>query len=159
MVAMLIALVLAPPASLPARQGWHVDRARLKDAGCAGCLQTWSRASTVPYRDAPNDLPHRTMAALPRRGIIILVSRSWEPSPPGWMHRRRPLRIVSAAITASFEGNTTNGRVSRWQASTWRAGSFVTVYVLFGSPVPAPATVARAQAELDGTTFDPWIVR
>lgn len=146
--------VAAPPARL-APAGWHVGSARV--TGCAGCVQTESWASTVPYRDAPNQLPpHRTMKALPPRGVIVHVTRSWEPSPPAWVHRVHPLRITRGAITASFEGNTTAGRVSRWTGATWRAGSDVSVWVIFGRPVPTAAQIRAAQTELDGAVFAPW---
>lgn len=55
-----------------------------------------------------------------------------------------------------FEGNTSHGRVSLWNVSTWRAGSYVTVWVLFGSANPSHAAIARAQAELDGVQFAGW---
>jgi hypothetical protein len=126
-------------------------------AGCAGCVQTASWASTIAYRDPANQLPpHRTMAALPADGVIVHVTRSWEPSPPAWVHRTHPLRIAPRAVTASFEGNTTNGRVSRWMGTTWRGGSFVSVWVLFGRPTPTAAQVRRAQSELDPAVFRPW---
>ena len=158
MLAAVVALsVLAPPATLPARPGWHLGSARV-GAGCARCVQTESWAATVAYQDGPNEFPHRTMAILPRDGIIVHVSRSWQPSPPAWMLERHPLRIRRSAIHADFEGNTTRGRVSLWLGSTWRAGSYVSVYVYFGSPRPAPAVVARAQAELDGARFRAWRV-
>ena len=146
----------APPARLPAH-GWYAGSARLADAGCARCVQTESWASTVPYRDPANQLPpHRTMAALPPDGVIVHVTRSWEPSPPAWVRRVHPLRIARSATTAAFEGNTTRGRVSLWMGSTWRAGSYVGVWVLFGRPTPTASQVRKAQAELDGTVFAPW---
>jgi len=159
-LAAVVALsLLAPPATLPAGPGWHVGSARVSAAGCARCVQTESWAATVAYRDGPNEFPHRTMAILPRDGIIVDVSRSWQPSSPAWMLERHPLRIIRSAIHADFEGNTTHGRVSLWLGSTWRAGSFVSVYVYFGSPEPAPAVVARAQAELDSARYGIWRLR
>jgi len=156
-IAALLALVLiAPPTRLPPSGAWHAGSARVA-AGCPRCVQTESWASTVTYADAPTQLPpHRTMARLPHDGIIIHVTRSWEPSPPSWMHKTRSLRIVRSAISANFEGNTSRGRVSLWTASTWRAGSYVTVWVLFGSPVPSARAVARAQAELSAARFPAW---
>jgi|SRR5581483_1814590 len=161
MVATVAALALAaPPAALPRGRGFRVGAARVAAPGCPRCVQTESWASTVRYRDPPNQLPpHRTMAALPRDGLIVHVTRAWEPHAPAWMRTRRPLRIVRAAIHASFEGNTTRGRVSLWAASTWRAGSYVTVWVLFGTPAPTAAAVARAQRELDTTRFPRWSLR
>lgn len=157
LIASLAALVLAvAPAALPDRPGWHVGGARVATPGCARCVQTASWASTIRYRDKPGDFPQRTIAALPRAGIIVWVTRSRQPSPPAWMLRRHPLGIVRARIHSNFEGNPTNGRVSEWVASTWRAGSFVSVYVFFGSAIPSPPVVARAQAELGAMRLPTW---
>jgi hypothetical protein len=146
--------VTAPPARLPA-SGWHVGSARV--SSCAGCVQTESWASTTAYRDPANQLPpHRTMAALPRAGVIVHVTRSWEPSPPAWVQLTHPLRITRRTVTASFEGNRTAGRASRWTGATWRAGSYVSVWVIFGRSSPTAAQLRTAQAELDGAVFAPW---
>jgi len=150
----------APPAKLPPSPGWHVGSTRLEYAGCARCVQTESWASTIPYRDPPNQLPpHQTMAVLPRTGIVVHVTRAWEPSPRAWMLRQRPLRVHRAEIHTNFEGNTSGGRVSLLSISTWQAGSYVTVWILFGSPSPSRTTVARAQAELDRVQLAPWNLR
>lgn len=148
--------LIAPPARLPTA-GWHVGSARVSGAGCVGCVQTESWASTVVYRDPPDQLPpHRTMTSLSRDGVIVHVTRSWEPSPPAWVRQVHPLRITARATTASFEGNTTHGRVSRWTGATWRAGSYVGVWVLFGRARPTASQVRAAQAALDHTAFAPW---
>jgi len=153
-------LIAAPPALFPHVAGWHLGSARLNAAGCPRCVQTESWASTVRYADPPNQIPpHRTMARLRRDGIIIHVTRSWEPSAPRWVHQRHALRIRRAAIHPNFEGNTTDGRVSLWQGATWRSGSYMSVYVFFGSPVPSAVTVARAQAELDAVRLPAWHFR
>lgn len=155
-IAVLLAGVAAPPARLPAGAGWHVGAARLAAAGCPRCVQTESWASSVPYADPPNQLPPwRTLAALPRDGVLVHVTRAWEPSPPRWIHRRRALRIDRSAIHANFEGNA-GGRVALWSSSTWRAGSYVSAWVFFGRPVPTTAQVGHAQGELDGTSFPAW---
>ncbi len=107
----------------------------------------------------PNDFPHRTMARLAADDLIVQVLRSWEPSPPRWVFKKRPLRIRRPQIHASFEGNTTHGRVSLWSGATWRNGSFVQVYVFFGSPSPSATAIARAQRELNGTSFPRWVMR
>ncbi len=157
-LATLVALLIAaPPAVLPSSGAWHAGSAHVY-AGCDRCDQTESWASTVTYRDPPNQLPpHRTMAVLGPSDIIIHVTRAWEPSPRSWMLRRRSLRIVPSAIHTNFEGNTTHGRVSLWTGSTWRAGSYVTVWVLFGAPIPAAATVTNAQAELRVARLPVWL--
>lgn len=148
--------ITAPPARLPATV-WHVGTARVVNPGCRGCVQTESWATTVAYRDPPDQLPpHRTMAVLARDGIIVHVTRAWEPSPPVWMLARHTLRIGRAAVTASFEGNTTRGRVSRWTGTTWRAGSYVSVWVIFGRGSPTSGQIRAAQAELDRALFAPW---
>ncbi len=158
-LAALLAGGAAPPAVLPGGAGWHVGVARIAAAGCPRCVQTASWASSVPYADPPNQLPPwRTLAALPRHGSLVHVTRAWEPSPPRWIYRTRPLRIVRAAVHSNFEGNA-GARVSVWSASTWRAGSYVTVWVFFGTPAPPASNVARAQAELDRTSFPPWHLR
>jgi hypothetical protein len=157
--ALLASLVIAPPAVLPHRPGWNVGTARIANRSCPRCVQTDSWASTVRYRDQPNDFPQQTMTKLGPRDLIILVTRSWEPSAPRWEFQRQPLHIRSSQITAGFEGNTTHGRVSRWSRATWRNGSFVTVYVFFGSPRPTATSVARAQRELDATLFAPWTIK
>lgn len=157
MATIVLALAFAaPPAQLPRTVGWHVGAARVATPGCARCVQTASWASTIPYRDRPIDFPQRTITVLPARGIVIWLMRSWQPAPPAWMLRRYPLRIRRSAIRENFEGNPTNGRVSQWLASTWRGGSFVTVYAFFGSPTPSAAAVRHAQAELDGMRLAPW---
>jgi hypothetical protein len=147
--------VTAPPARLPAA-GWHSGSTRVTNPGCRGCVQSESWASTIRYRDPADQLPpHRTMAALPKDGVIVHVTRSWEPSPPAWVHQAHALRIARSAV-GSFEGNTTGGRVSRWLGTTWRAGSFVSVWVLFGGPTPTAAQIRTAQNELDHMVLAPW---
>jgi hypothetical protein len=63
---------------------------------------------------------------------------------------------VRSTIHSNFEGNPTHGRVSVWMGSTWRAGSWVSVYIYFGSPKPSQAAVSRAQAELDTMRVSAW---
>jgi hypothetical protein len=133
-----------------------VGEARVATPGCARCVQTASWASTIPYLDKPNDFPQRTMTALGPKDAIVLVTRSWQPSRPRWMLQRHTLRIVRRLIHAGFEGNPTHDRVSEWLVASWRAGSFVSVYVFFGSPTPLARDVARAERELAATTFPTW---
>jgi hypothetical protein len=157
LIAALLLTSAAPPAELRRGDAWHVGTARLDAAaGCPRCVQTESWAATIPYADPPNQLPPwQTLARLPRHGIVVHLTRSWEPSPPRWIHRRRTLRIVRADIHANFEGNAA-GRASVWSTSTWRAGSYVSLWVFFGSPRPSAPDVARAQREIDATRFRPW---
>ena len=157
--ALLAALVIAPPAELPHDPGWQVRTAWIPVLSCPRCVLADAWAATVPYLDKPNDFPQKTMAKLGPADVIVQVNRSWQPSMPPSMFKRHPLRILRKEIHASFEGNPTHGRASLWGTSTWRNGSFVTVYVFFGSPNPAPPVIARAQRELDRTRFAPWSIK
>lgn len=74
-------------------------------------------------------------------------------------HRPKTVSQWSSRSARSFEGNTTRGRVSLWARTTWRNGSFVQVYVFFGSPRPSGAAIERAQLELDATRFPQWSIR
>jgi hypothetical protein len=80
----IAAASIVPPAVLPRTPGWHTGSARVATVGCPRCIQVNSWGATVFYRDAANDFPHRTMAALGRDDVIIQVLRSWEPAPPRW---------------------------------------------------------------------------
>jgi hypothetical protein len=149
--------LVAPPARLPAGSGWLTSATRIINPGCTGCIQTESWASTVPYRDPPNQLPpHRTMSAMRAHDILVHVTRGWEPSAPPWTLRRNSLTIRRSHITSNFEGNTTRGRVSLWSGTSWRGGSYVSVWVVFGAPVPGVAEITRAQYQLDRAVFAPW---
>ena len=147
------------PAEMPRADGWHVGSARVATPGCAHCVQTASWASTIPYRDKPNDFPVRTMHALGPHDAILQVIRAWEPSPPAWALKRHPLRIAAPAIHSGFEGNPTRGRVAEWGADSWRGGSTVEVYAFFGSPHPSKLDIARVQRELALTKFPLWRIR
>lgn len=150
-------VILAAPAQLPKAPGWHVGSARLRDAGCPRCVQTESWAATVSYRDPPNQLPPwKTLKALRSGGLVVHITRSWQPTEPASALRKHPLRILRAQIHANFEGNTAAGRVSLWSASTWRSGSVVTVWVFFGSAQPASPLIARAQSEIDRAKLPAW---
>jgi hypothetical protein len=157
-VALVAAVLVAPAAVLPHAGGWNGGAAPIPTAGCTRCVQVDSWAATVPYRDAPNEVPWRTAAALGPGDVAILLIRSWQPSRPPWMTQRHPLRIRSAQIHSNFEGNSQPGHVSMWGGYTWRNGSAVQVYVYFGSPRPSRAAVRRAQRELDSTRFPRWTI-
>jgi len=147
---------VAGAAELPRGAGWYAGSARIPIRSCPRCVQVDSWASTTPYLDAPNNLPSRTMGTLGANGVIVWVIRSWQPVEPTWALKRHLLRIQPSLIHPNFEGNPTHGRVSLWLVTSWLNGSSVQVYVYFGSPVPRPSAIARAQQELDGTTFPTW---
>lgn len=130
-----------------AAAGWHVGSRQAR--ACPGvsrtrCVQAEGWASTVPYRDCADCVPpHRTLAGLPRDGIVIqLVNAQESPSrlrPGNW-----PPRI--AAGDGPVEG--VSARVSEY--GTWgRTGATEWwLYVWFGRRHPTAAQLARANAEL-----------
>lgn len=154
--AALLSGVHAAPAEIPGGAGWSVGATRITHAGCSRCVQTESWAATIPYADTPDQIPPwRTLARLGRHDLIVHITRAWEPAPPRWVHRRRPLNVLPGEVHANFEGNA-GQRVSLWSGSTWRAGSYVTAWVFFGSPTPPQGDLRRAQRQLDGAQFPIW---
>jgi hypothetical protein len=149
------------PAEMPHQAGWYVGASRVATPGCKDCVQLASWASTVPYLDQPGDFPQHTMVTLGRDDVIVWMTRSWQPVTTAlrWMLKRHSLRIVPGIIRAGFEGNPAPSRVSEWGSATWRSGSFVSVYVFFGSPKPTVATIGRAQSEITRARFPPWHLR
>jgi len=158
-IAALLALVIAPAARFPHAEGWDGGTARIRTTGCSRCVQVDSWAATVSYRDAPNAVPWKTAAKLSPDDVTILLIRSWQPTRPSWMSQRHRLQILPSRIHPNFEGNSQQGHVSMWAASTWRNGSAVQVYVYFGSPRPSRLAVRKAQRELDATRFPQWSIR
>jgi hypothetical protein len=103
------------------------------------------RASAAPDDGgAPADRDRRSRDEV----VGAVAARVGAPGAPA-AHRTGP-------VTTSFEGNTTRARVSRWTGSTWRAGSYVDVWVLFGKPTPTRAQLRRAQSELERAVFTSW---
>lgn len=118
-------------------------------------------AANVPFAAADRTMaspPSRTVATLPRHGIVIwaMVSRPGQP-PPGWS-TPLPLRLRETAPSSPFEGfscapsvaaahcNSSFGSVRHLQA--WRGRYEVDLYVFFGTDHPAAASVIAANAEL-----------
>jgi hypothetical protein len=143
-------------------------------AGCGGAGQPHFRsasgwqllsgqnelaAANVPFAPADRSLaspPSRTVATLPRDGIVIwaMVSRQSEQPPSTPL----PLRLNEAVPSNPFDGfgcapavpvsrcDAASGSVRRLVAD---AGSYyVDLYVYFGTDRPAIASVAAANAEL-----------
>ena len=143
------------PARLPARRGWHVGTSGASPIGPSGA-QTESWASTVPYRDPRNQLPPtRTLARLPRQGVLVWIgvsvdSRLAGPPPRGW----NSLRIARRKIGSGFEG--VPARYGLYRAFIPRPRYTLDVWVFFGTAHPTRRIVARAQAELDGVRLPRW---
>ena len=140
------ALVVSPPHFRDA-PGWHVGSTRAH--ACVGvsakrCVQAEAWASTVRYRDCPDCVPpHRTLAKLPRDGIVIQLSYGRErpsrtplaPWPPRIVPHPGPFDGVPARLSLF-------GKSGRTGATEW------SLYVWFGRRHPTPDQIARATAEL-----------
>jgi hypothetical protein len=142
------------PAAFSAADGW--------DTGTSGAAkvqpdgqQTWTWASTVPYRDEPFQfLPHKTLAALPPGGIVIDVQLLGPDQRPS--AAKSPLQIAPADGPGSMEGLTppyslysTGGRVAGQDYDA-------DVSVLFGREHPTAEQFARANAELARLELPRW---
>ena len=156
----LVALVAAGcgGASKPrfqAANGWHLLSRQAELA-----------AANVPFAVADRSLaspPSRTVATLPRDGVVIWAtfSRSGGKLPP--RSTPLPLRLAEAMRSNPFEGfgcapavsesrcNAASGSIRRLGAQVGRY--YVDLYVFFGTDHPAAASVAAADAELARLRF------
>jgi hypothetical protein len=139
------------PARFPARLGWFVGAQGGKLYAEGGQTETW--AATVPYRDAPLQIPpQRTLARLPDGGVIIWVSLSRDSA-----LRIGPvnsLRIRPRLIGSSFEGLPPG--IGLYRASVRKTGYDLDLWLFFKIVHPAPKVIARAQAELDRLRLPSW---
>jgi hypothetical protein len=142
-----VLLVVAPP-HLRTAPGWHVGFTR--DHACVGvsrsrCVQAEAWASTVRYRDCPSCVPpHKTLARLPPRGIIIQLSNGRERPEHGPAGSWPPL--IRPDVHAGFEG--VPKRYGVFQLGV-RTGTIErSVFVWFGRSHPTRDQLARANAEL-----------
>jgi len=142
------------PATFASAGGW--------DSGTSGAAkvqpdgqQTWTWASTVPYRDEPFQfVPYKTLAALPPDGIVIdvqLFGPDQKQQP-----LRQPLRITTGDGPGSMEGLQPGiglyGTGGRMPGQDYDAD----VSVLFGREHPTPDQLARANAELARLDLPRW---
>jgi len=149
-MALLSTLLLAlVPVTFPARPGWYTGRAPAH--ACPGvsvrrCVQAESWASTTPFRDCAGCFPHRTLARLPRDGVVIQLTLAVEH--PTVLRRalRRPLTIRASEVSGPFEGAParigvfqTSGRIGRYE---------LLAIVFFGRLRPTTRQLAAANAEL-----------
>ena len=127
--------------------GWHVGAGQVH--ACPGvkasrCVQVTSWASTVPWRDCANCLPHRTIASLPKDGIAIqlLLARESYPSAKPFVW---PPRVTLGdrggieGVPARYGVYQRFGRVGALEVYAW---------VFFGRAQPTANQLARANAEL-----------
>jgi hypothetical protein len=147
----IVALVLAvAPPHFQAGHGWQVGSRPAK--ACPGvsakrCVQTSGWASTVRYADCPDCIPpHRTLAHLPRNGILIQLLNSRE-RPARARFGRWPLVIRSKDIQrGGGEGIPRGVGYAQWFVRHNRIEHYL--WVWFGRTHPTRRQLARANAEL-----------
>jgi hypothetical protein len=127
--------------------GWYTDRS--DPAPERSATRAW--ASTEPI--APADvrlgaaIPPETIAALPPDGIVVTaLATPWErdPSQGPWPEGTGPFDLNTARARGPV-AEEPSGDYAVYEM--YRHGVLVRVY--FGSAVPSPDVLARAQAELD----------
>jgi len=150
-VALFTALVVAAlaPARFAPGPGWHVGAARAHacvGVSAARCTQAESWAATVPWRDCPECLPHRTLAALPPDGIAMHLTVAVEDPPVGRASSSWPPRLHAGDLVAGMEGVPSRYAVFQRVARVGRRELFV--WVFFGRSRPTPAALRAANAVL-----------
>ena len=130
----LALLLLAP--HFPGGPGWYT-----------GASGTHAWAATVPLRDCANCIPHRTLATLPRDGIVIQLTVATEPR----VHFRAvrwPTQITAADVLSGFEGVPARYGFVQQYTHTGRVEHLL--WVWFGRARPTAAQLAAANAQLRG---------
>jgi hypothetical protein len=150
------------PARFPERTGWFVGTSGSEEARADGEFTTaW--ASTIPYADEWNALPpFETLERLPRDGIVIWlgVSRSNRFPPDGEGDETFPAGQPPFSLGDFERRGEWQGQVRDLPAyvlwATVRHRYQVDLRVYLGRPDPAEATLAEAQAMLDGLELPDW---
>jgi hypothetical protein len=140
--------ILIAAAIFASTPGWHVGHGSVQACGevPADCKEAASWASTVPYRDCGNCIPHRTLTVLPPAGIVIELNASVTRSTPSWMRRVRwPLRVRPSDVNG-LEG--VPARIGVVQRYVLIGRVQLSLFVYFGRVHPTASQLARANAEL-----------
>jgi hypothetical protein len=149
-----------PPRFAPA-DGWHVGFAGGGPTRAADYAEAW--AATVPYANAPRDLPPvRTLEALPADGILVWVglARDNRYAPTSELRRHEPRVAVPLRLGEMHGGVGWEGQVrdiSLYRLHGLVPGRYhVDAWVFFGDGEPTPEQRARAQAMLDRLDLPDW---
>lgn len=139
---------LAPVQFAPA-VGWQLRTGRVH--ACPGvpasrCAQVTSLASTTPWRECVECLPHRTLAAMPGNGIAIQITAAIEQPVRAVRTFAWPPQVSRAEVHAGFEGLP--GRIGVYQGSTLVGKREVSLFVWFGRSRPTVRQLNRANTEL-----------
>jgi hypothetical protein len=149
MFGLLALLLIVSPPHFREAPGWHVGSRPAHS--CSGvpasrCVQASGWASTVRYRDCPNCIPpHRTLAKLPPRGIVIQLTQA-EERPDRAKVGKWPPRIRADKITAGGEG--VSNRYGHFQTFVRTGHLERYLFVWFGRARPTRHQLARANVEL-----------
>jgi hypothetical protein len=151
--ALLRAVALEPAHFVPAA-GWHLREGRAH--ACVGvpasrCSQATSVASTVRFRDCLECLPHHTVAVMRAKDIAIKVGVAVEHPVRTKRTFAWPPRVMRRTVIAGFEGLP--GRIGVYQGATLIGRREVSVFIVFGRPVPTNRQLRRANAELRRARF------
>lgn len=146
-MALLATLALQPVMFAP-HSGWYTGHGATHactGASAARCLQASSWASTRPWRDCAECLPHRTIATLPRDGIILQVTISTAGRHVGRRGGAWP-PTIRAGNLSGIEG--VSSRYGVFQRSARYGRRDVYVWAFFGRARPTASQLAAANAEL-----------
>jgi hypothetical protein len=137
------------PVKFAAKPGWYVGVG--KAHACPGvtaskCTRVTSWASTVRWRDCVDCLPHKTVGALPAKGVSIQVSLIRENPAVAKETLAWPPQIRAADLVSPFEGLPS--RIAAYKRFA-RVGPYeVYLLVLFGRSKPDASQIASANAAL-----------
>jgi len=126
--------------------GWQTDSTGLHPAEPTAPAV---RASTTAIEDPPGSLPTQTLEALPRDGIVIVVSlyRPYANSQNGFPRHELPMQLGDALVAEGWEGQP-NPNVPQYKIQNAVNGYWVEADVYFGTQRPDDELASRAQTEL-----------
>jgi hypothetical protein len=138
------------PAEFAPANGWYVGAGTLQTCPgvpAARCSQRWFWTATVPWKDCPFCLPHRTVGTLPRNGIAISASIVIERPIAAKREVAWPPRIRATDVGARFEGLPRRIGVYQLFARVGK-GREIYLVVFFGRADPTPRQIGKANARL-----------
>jgi hypothetical protein len=145
----LLAVLGLMPALFAPHAGWQSGHGRVH--ACPGvaptrCLQAGGWAATVPWRGCGECIPHETIEALPRDGIILQVNVAVEHPMVARRAGSWPPTIRARDVVAGFEG--VSARYGVYQLSAHFGVVEAYVWAFFGRAQPTLTQLAAANAEL-----------
>ena len=141
--------VLAPAQFAPA-PGWYVGTGKARACTAVSpdrCSESWSWTATVRWRDCRNCAPHKTLAALPRNGVVITVTRVREQPVVAKRRISWPPRIAAGDVTPGMEGIPSRYGVYQLFARVSSREELM-VWAFFGRNRPTTTQLAAANARL-----------